>query len=134
MSRFFWVSLFAIVYSVGYCGASEDCQTFFDTFQSVNVNMEDLGDEWTENPIPEGIHRLEVGNDSECKIGDMAEIYTFCPNEDDSIRFSVIPAAPIIWSDSEGFTVVLVSDKDYKKLKPKLEEFFLYANCTEKPN
>jgi len=93
------------------------CLDFAQTFQSVSVNTLSLEKDYHNKPLPDELRRLEAGYHPSCVVGGVSDIIIQCPTDKDIQSFVIIRNAPVIWTDPEGFTVVVVSDEDYEKLE-----------------
>lgn len=111
----------------GTCLAAESCEKFIEVFHSVPLvesqipAIHDFRGPWPKKTFP-----LETGYGEGCEIGKTAEIVAMCP---DGKTYPLIPQAPVIASDPEGFTVVMIGREDHERLEDKNDMLLFYAQC-----
>lgn len=118
-----FVSLAACV-PVGEPGSS--CVRFVESFQSVAVDLQSLDPDYLNKPLPDTVRRLEAGHDPACVVGGVGDILVQCVNGNIAESHAIIRRAPVIWTDAEGFTVLLISAEDEQQLEGR--DLF-WANC-----
>lgn len=107
--------------------AAESCEEFVTAFRSVPIAPSLLpAIQDFQGPWPEGTYPLETGYGEGCDIGEMARIVAICPN---AATYPLIAKAPVIASDPEGFTVVMIGREDHERLKNKDDMLLFYAQC-----
>ena len=107
--------------------AAESCEEFVTSFRSVPIAQSLLpAIKDFQGPWPAGTYPLETGYGEGCDIGKMAEIVAMCP---DAATYPLIAKAPVIASDPEGFTVVMIGPEDHEQLKDKGDMILFYAQC-----
>ncbi len=120
------ISIFASSACQPIDGIEDRCIRFAKLFKSVAVNLSSLDSDYLTKPLPDTLRRLEAGYDSSCAIGGVADIYIQCLVGDNSQPHNIIHSAPIIRTDPEGFTVVIISIEDYENLS---EQDLFWASC-----
>jgi hypothetical protein len=108
--------------------AEDACLTFAKEFHSVAISTSSLDRDYLNKPLPKNMRKLEAGFDAFCRVGGKADIIIQCPKENDPRPQRIIRNAPVIWTDPEGFTVVIISLEDHEKLKG--QDMF-WASCKE---
>jgi hypothetical protein len=108
--------------------ANRGCLSFAEEFQSVPVSIASLDTNYLNQPLPEHLRKLEAGYDAACRIGGVADIYIQCPKGDNPRPRTIIRSAPVIGTDPEGFTVVIVSLQDHEALRG--QDLF-WARCED---
>lgn len=78
--------------------------------------MSELAPDYLNQPLPGTVRRLDAGFDSSCEIGGTANIQIQCFDDDAPTTHVIIREAPVIGTDPEGFTAVIVSLADHEKL------------------
>ena len=88
--------------------------------------LESLDPDYLSQPLPPNLRRLEAGYDSACRVGSVADIQIGCPDGDDLGLYTIVRNAPVIATDPEGFTVVIISAEDHRRLT---DHDLFWARC-----
>ena len=107
--------------------ASDGCTRFAREFDSQRVDIASLDANYLYQPLPESLRKLEAGHDPVCVVGGVADVLVACPVGDDLGLVRIIKDAPVIATDPEGFTVVIISRADNDKL---VGQDLFWARCT----
>lgn len=102
------------------------CHSLAKSFQSVPIDLALLGPDYLDNPLPDSVARLEAGYDPTCVVGETGAVLIQCATGDDLQTFTLIHNAPVIWTDAEGFTVMIVSKADHERLQ---SHDLFWADC-----
>ncbi len=109
-------------------GEAEDgCIDFAEIFQSVAVEKSFLEGDFLNNPLPDNLRRLEAGYDPSCVVGGVGDVHIQCATAKTLQSHAIIRTAPVIGTDPEGFSVLVISREDHEKLKG--QELF-WAKCS----
>jgi hypothetical protein len=97
--------------------SGDPCLEFAERFGSVGVRLTDLDPDFPFMPLPDSLRMLEAGFDPACRVGGVADIEIQCPVGDDPRARVIIRDAPVVWTDADGFTVVIISLRDHERLE-----------------
>lgn len=116
MRRCAWLVAGVMSAGIAMPAVADDCTRFAEGFDSQGVDVASLDANYLVQPLPESLRKLEAGHDPACVVGGVADVLVACPVGDDLGLVRIITDAPVIATDPEGFTVVIISRADHDKL------------------
>jgi hypothetical protein len=97
--------------------AVDTCTEFARSFRSTPVDTAALDSDYLMKPLRDSVKRPEAGFDPSRVSGGVADIYIQCAIDNTVTPLVIIRSAPVIATDPEGFTVLIISNHDHQELK-----------------